>query len=338
MISRGLLHLEPAAVVRLLPKHGRDILATIRNGRSKSPKRRRRLKGCDGSTGSTAAAVPMSVVLRALRGSRDAHLIATPRKMHRAMLGAVFALLFSLMYVLVPDASLGSMPLTPWTAFLRQPVIPGANPSVIDSLPPPAVASASAALLQVDVADSAQLADRSKIFYRAHVSKILFAHRSVPSNVLIQTGFELVIPAGRYAVAVTPISSSSALNDTAYRLTWRVIGIGVIERNVVTFRSSRRPNYSYRTDDPHSWIGCFYRSVASRCRDALLARYRITSSSQKRVFEELIVQNPFAGLVWAQVARSTSHRFPSVLCSSSVFDNCASLDAFERMIDYRPSN
>jgi len=238
---------------------------------------------------------------------------------------------------LVLSPALASNSLPSWSSFLQQPVVPRGSPSVIDDLQPPAVAAASEALLQVDVAKSAQLAELDACYYTVHVSKVLFAHHPLPSSLVVQTDCEVIIPAGRYVMGVTAIPASSPPHKIApYRLTWRVTGVGQVSEDSVVFRARHGPGYSYAINSPSSWIGCFYRSSSNECRIALLARYRITSSRQRRVFEQILAGDPFAGLLWARAATTTSHLFPTVLCSSNILDNCASRQMFAQMIDFQP--
>jgi hypothetical protein len=183
------------------------------------------------------------------------------------------------------------------------------------------------------------MADQSDGFYEVRTAKILFARSSLPPRFVVQTGSELAIPSGRYVMALTPIPAKSRIRKVAsYRLAWPVTGVGKITAHIITFRSKLGYDYNYNISDGSSWIGCFYRYATRQCKTALIAHYRITSSRQQRVFEKLLALNPFAGLLWTEIARTSSRAFPTVLCSDSVRERCASLDVFEKMIDFHPGD
>lgn len=251
----------------------------------------------------------------------------------RALLIAV------LLCLLQKGAWSGATEPTTSSLFVRQPVVPIGNPSMVDHLPPPAVAAASDALAQVKVSADASFTNQSGTFHTVSVSRVLFSHRSIPSKLVVQTGSELLLPSGIYVMSLTAIPTDSPVHAIApYRLTWRVTGVGEIISGVLTFRSKLGPDYSYPVNDRQSWIGCFYLSPANRCRAALLGRYRITSSQQRRVFGELLKRSPFAGLLWTQIAITTSQRFPTALCAAGAVSNCASLERFEQTLHFRPSD
>ena len=227
----------------------------------------------------------------------------------------------------------------PWETFLNQPVIPRGSSTVLDHLSPAAVAAASEALIQVDVVDGAERIGGNDVFYEVRVSKTLFAHRPVPSTLIVMTGGNLRIPAGRYLMALTATRASNPFHNSApYRLTRFVAGIGEITSDIVTFRKWNGPDDHYAVSDARSWVGCFYHVPAAKCRADLLAHVRIRSFAERRTYEQLLAREPLAALMWAEVAKTTSRPFPTTLCSPSVLENCASLATFERWSDFHQTD
>ena len=224
--------------------------------------------------------------------------------------------------------------------FLQQPIVPIGNPSVLDELPPPAIALASDALLDVEIISNDEFRRTDNALYSIRIRKALFGSATANTVVAADIGAELQFPAGRYIIAVRHVVMNPTVSGlrAPYRLTWRVRGIGLVDGRAATYRLWHGRTISYAIDDPHTWIGCFYRKTSSICRSRLMALYGVRSPTQRQIYISLQRSDPFAALLWTRVATTTSAVFPSALCSGAIARDCASREQFAHRIEYKPIN
>ncbi|HZO94799.1 MAG TPA: hypothetical protein VFB22_13730 [Candidatus Baltobacteraceae bacterium] len=225
-------------------------------------------------------------------------------------------------------------------AFLNQPVIPHGSPNMVDKLEPPEVAFASDALIDADILQNLRSELHDDRLYSVDVRRVLFGSLRPRQTLVMDLGAELQLPLGRYVIAIrkSAVDRFASGWQPPYRVTLRVTGIGLVDGNMVTYRRFHAAPISYAKNDSRGWLGCFYAKPSTFCRNRLMAKYRVSSPTQRSIYVSLQREDPFAALLWARIAATTTASFPTILCSAQIDENCASRAQFERRLGYVPTD
>jgi hypothetical protein len=212
--------------------------------------------------------------------------------------------------------------------------------SQLDELPPTAVVAAADELILGSVRHSGRTLTGGNPLYDVRVKRTVFARQGLRAREAVEVigdDYRPLPPKGDVLVSLTATNQFGAGGEPMYRLTWRLLSVGVASGSEIAYRAANR-NYVYSRTNSSSALQCYFSSIpAQRCRYELLGTFNVRSPGQLKTFEALLARDPIAALLWMLVYQRTHASFPTKLCTQTVRDACASAATFARQVNYHPS-